>query len=608
MEALAAALDASHMKLGENGSAERCWSDSPDEEFAQLYFQMVRAKGPTDAGAAALRGRYRTLLEDAWSNNHARAADLYCLIGHVRDIEQKGERQLAYGLIWECYSVSQDLARLAVKYLVHGVDDTGAIDTEIRPLGGWSDVKYFCDAVKTFAGSEDHPLIDYAHELMAAQLARDGQDEKAAQLTAKWVPKENTKNVITPDGTKTRKLGRYAWQFYRIAAKMFPFAGTASTEHAIRRADAKACMSLRKLTSRLNKAIGTVEVAMSSDQERWGDLSFGKQADGSCGHYNVCGATLRRHTRAWKNLTKADEQRSGRPDRIGCAENYKRHMAAVATGGATVRGATLNPYEITKDAAECSLDNATDVARINGQWATNGADAPSCGAMVALCDVSSSMLCDDSLPMNSAIGTAIRISETSMPCLRNRILTFSSTPSWIDLSDLGSDFVRKVHRVKTDRNWGMSTDLLKACEMVAARFAAASVEPSSVKSIVLAVLSDMQIDGAQGVNGEGGPGHPGWGNASPQDAQERIEACFAAQGLPCPHILWWNLRRTRGFPTVMTKANTTCVSGYSASLLKAFQEDAMKAIGSATPLATIQRLLADERLSPLRAGFVRHGP
>jgi hypothetical protein len=347
---------------------------------------------------------------------------------------------------------------------------------------------------------------------------------------------------------------------------------------------------------------------MSSGAEQWGDLSFGKDAHGNRGRYNVCGATLRRHTRAWKNVTKSGEARSGRPDRVACAANYERHMAAVASGEASVRGATLNPYELAKDAAVCSADNATEVARINGQWATNGADAPDCGAMVALCDVSSSMLTDDGLPMYAAIGAAIRISETSLPCLRNRILTFSGNPSWIDLRDLGTDFVAKVRRVQTDRNWGMGTDLLRACEMVAASLAAGGVDRDAVKSVVLAVLSDMQIDGAQGVDGREGNGSDGWGDCSPPDAHERIEACFAARGLPCPHILWWNLRRTNGFPTVMTKGNTTCVSGYSASLLKAFQEDAIKAIESATPLATIQRLLADERLSPLRAGFERHRP
>jgi hypothetical protein len=608
MEAVVAALDAHNMQLGENGSAEHRWSECHDEQFAQLYFQLVRSKGPSDAGAVALRARYRGLLEHAWEHDRSRAADLYCLIGHVRDVEQKGERQLAYALIWECYGICPDLALLAVKYLVHGLNAAGGVDSECRPLGGWGDVKYLCDAVKTFSGTEDHPLIGYAHDLMIAQLDRDDGGTDPLQLTAKWVPKENTKTVKNADGTKTRKLGRYAWQFYRIARKMFPFGQTATTESAVRRANAKSCMKLRQMTSRLNQAIGTVEVAMSSGDERWGELSFGKGADGTCGHYNVCGATLRRHTKAWKNATKAGETRSGRPDRVACADNYERHMAAVASGEATVRGATLNPYEITKDAAACSVDDATEVARINGQWAANGADAPDCGAMVAICDVSSSMLCDNGLPMHAAVGTAIRISETSLPCLRNRILTFSATPSWIDLSDLGVNFVEKVHRVQSDRNWGMSTDLLKACEMVAASLAAGGVARDAVKNIVLAVLSDMQIDGGQGVDGGEGAGAGGWGDASPPDAHERIEACFAARGLPCPHILWWNLRRTDGFPTVMTKGNTTCVSGYSASLLKAFQEDAMKAIENATPLATLRRLLADERLSPLRAGFERLRP
>lgn len=615
LAALMKALDGqSSLQLGENGSVEHGWSTDHDEQFAQLYFQLIRATSAAETKAH--RERYRGLLRAALRGNPARARELFALVGHVRDVEQKGERQIAYGLIWEWYAVSQPLAFFAVTNLVHGLDASGRIVPGARQLGGWSDVKYFCNAVKEYSGGDEtHPLIGHAHALMIAQLRLDSATLEAGgrpQLAAKWLPKENRKTVETGDGVKKPLLGKYTWQFYQIAERMFPYAATASAEDSRMRARAKACRSLRKLCAPLNRALGTVEIAMASKEGMWDQLSFGRDENGQCGEFNVAGATLRRHTRAWKNETKTGERRSEDEHRVACAANYVGHMEKVAEGTATVRGATLNTYELAKDAATVHAGSVTEVARINGQWATNSAGAPACGPMVALCDVSSSMSCDDGRPLYSAMGTAIRISETCAPeCLRDRIMTFSSTPSWVQLGDLGDDFVGKVQRLQSDRNWGMSTDLVLACEMIAEALAAAGVKRGEAPEVILTILSDMQIDGGQDVTApqqHDVPPSGGWGAAMSGDAWERIASCFNAKGYPCPHIVWWNLRTTEGFPTVMDREGTTCVSGYSASLLKAFQERGVEALKDATPMAMIASLLEDERLAPLRAAFDRMGP
>ena len=50
-----------------------------------------------------------------------------------------------------------------------------------------------------------------------------------------------------------------------------------------------------------------------------------------------------------------------------------------------------------------------------------------------------------------------------------------------------------------------------------------------------------------------------------------------------PHIVFWNLRKTDGFPSLTTEKNTTMMSGYSPVLLNAFIEKGMDALAEFSP-------------------------
>ena len=610
--AFAAAID-SHtaMQLGENGNPEFTWSN--DKSFAgltQLYFQLTRSTGAADT--EEYRTKYRALLQEAfgprpasgtWTPaNREYAAQLYKLIGHVRDIEAgKGERQIAYAFVWEFYAFCPALARFALYSFVHPLESDGAISDTGMQYGAWSDIKYFCNAIAEYSGQDhDHELITYALETIGIQLRQDESTLKASpgakiSLAARWVAKENKKSVTTDYGVKEIRLGKHTWQFYQLAQIMFPYHRTARTAASLKAANNKARRELHQLYAPLNRALCTVQIAMAAGAAgdgQWNELSFGRDADGKVGKYNVTGATLRRHTKAWQNLTKSGEQRSEEDHRVQCAENYDTHMRLVSEGKSEVRGKTLNTYELVKDAVGSEF-SSTDKARINGQWAANSADAPSTGFMVPLIDVSDSMQCDDRLPLYSAIGTGIRISEHSHPSVRNRALTFSTTPSWFNFASYGDDFVGKARAISKDRNWCGSTDLLKACQMILDALVSANVPPAEASNVVLVVLSDMQING---------------GGSWEATAQERVKAAWAAKGYECPHIVWWNLRKTNGFPTPTDEPNTTLISGYSASLLKAFEGKGIEALRDYTPTKMLRDMLDHERLLPLRTMFSQTYP
>ena len=614
----ATALDkSSRMRLGENGNPEHDWEPATAgwDALTQLSFQLVRAKSPTET--QDIRERYRALLNVAFGPrmgslgpvDRELALGAYKLIGHTRDITKgKGERQLAYALVWEMYSVCPALANFAIYSFVHGLDSSGRKSDEVKQYGAWSDIKYCCQAIREYAGTPDHGLIDYALGLIGVQLradraTKDADADARISLAARWLPKENIKRKKSADGKTVRQEGAYTWQYTKLAGRMFPFAETARTPDAVASARRKAARSLHQLYAPLNRAIGTVQIAMSAGSEstgEWDKLSFGRDEDGKCGHYNVTGATLRRHAKAWRNIGTDGTERSSLPDRVRCAENYERHMAKVAEGGATVRGAALNTYELVRDAAAwraAAPGAAAEKARINGQWAANGAAAPGTGNMVPVIDVSASMNQDDSIPMFAAIGTGIRIAEQAIPALRNRALTFSENPTWFDLTAHEGDFVSKVQAVMADSNWGGSTNLIAAVELIVAALQRGRVSTEDAGHIVLVVLSDMAIDA-------GDSGVRAWDAT----AQARVSKVCTDGGYRPFHFVWWNLSKTEGFPCPTSDSNTTMIAGYNAALLNAFEGKGIEALRNYTPTSMMRDVLDDARLQPLTAEFERVYP
>jgi hypothetical protein len=89
---------------------------------------------------------------------------------------------------------------------------------------------------------------------------------------------------------------------------------------------------------------------------------------------------------------------------------------------------------------------------------------------------------------------------------------------------------------------GTSTNFASALELIAEACVARQLTPSEVESLVLCILSDMQIDNAD------------TSFAGTMDA--RIKKTFTEAGLrsmhaepyPAPTIVYWNMRTTCGMP------------------------------------------------------------
>lgn len=209
-------------------------------------------------------------------------------------------------------------------------------------------------------------------------------------------------------------------------------------------------------------------------------------------------------------------------------------------------------------------------------------------------DVSGSM---EGEPLNAAISLGIRIAEKSM--VGNRIMTFSANPTWINLES-SETFIDKVETLK-EAEWGLNTNFYKALDKILDAIIETKLPPEEVKDMTLVILSDMQIDQADDSNMKISNEKENWSLYN--NIREKYEATgIRLYGKPFqpPHLLFWNLRSTDGFPNVSNEANTSMVSGFSPSLLNSFCENGLSSFHSLTPWSLFIKTTDNSRYRVLK--------
>ena len=561
MAALIGALDNYTSKqIGENGHLENAWSTDVRERILQLSFQFTRTKDyaslawPTAKLINELQTEYKNgaILKEVYIEYMVL---LYKMIGQTRDIiDGKGEYSLSYMLLNTWASVNLDLAKFALKQFV--MND----NPDVHPYGSWKDIKYL---YKYSHGTDD--LVSYGIQLANEQLRKDVESENPS-LLGKWVPREKS---------------QFAGLFSLMATDYFSnYLVTAKTEQSKTKALLKAKMDYRKVISNLNKKLDTAQIKQCACQ--WINLVPEKQTS----------ITMHKQKQAFLNLKKNGEQRSVLDDRIKCAEKFTEYAAKASRNEVKIKGKRIGLNDFTKEALNIityNKKNGPEAQILNAQWTNNSLQTGALGKMIAMVDVSGSM---DGDPMNAAIALGIRIAEKSM--LGKRVLTFSASPTWINVEKC-DNFVEMVDVIKHDSNWGMNTNFYAALNMILDSIVLNKLKPDDVEDMVLAIFSDMQIDDAHDSK-----------SGNMETMMDRIERRYAEEGtklwgkpFKAPHILFWNLRSTSGFPALSLQKNASMMSGFSPALLNLFCEQGLTALQSCTPWSLFQKSLDNPRYQVL---------
>ena len=584
MASLISALDNyTPMQIGEKGSMEYTWSNSLRERILQLSFQLTRIKknknknknkGDDACVLNKLAEHTSQILNDLFTVYYSTKEEektaskkeecleylsmLYRLIGHTRDIVGgKGECELSYMLLNVWNTQCPELATFAFRLFVHSSEQA------VHPFGSWKDIKYVYHRANStdssFAScSSLASLADYGMHLLIDQLKHDEQSESPS-LAAKWVPREKSK---------------FGKMFDEMAVMYFShYLSTAQTENVRQRAILKAKMNFRKLITSLNKKLDTVQIKQCG--QKWAEIEPSKQTS----------ITMHKQKRAFLNVKKDGTLRNEVPDRIACANKFKEFTQKAVRGEVEIKGKRIGLNDFTKSALELMRRRTSDEASIlNAQWVNNAKQTGALGKMVAMVDVSGSMAGD---PMHVAIALGIRVAEKS--CLGKRVITFSTKPSWVDLS-AQDNFVDMVCALKK-ADWGGSTNFEAAMNMILDAIVQQKLTPEDMDGLVLAIFSDMQMDQA---------------DRNYTILMARITHNYAKAGIKLwgkpfvpPHILFWNLRSTSGFPTLSTQPNASMMSGYSPALLNLFCDQGMESLQNCTPWSMLQTSLNNERYASL---------
>ena len=579
MAALITSLDNSnHIQYGENGHTEYSWSNSIQEKILQFSFQVTRTMDNGLTLQVALSDMLRrlkysfkngTLPERELAKGYLSV--LYRIIGQTRDIiDGKGEYALSYMMIFTWYEFFPVLSKFALKCLV----DLG--DKSLHQYGSWKDLKYFCEYGKNFGADIDHPLVEYSIELLNTQLRKDSvAPVSELTLVAKWIPREKS---------------RFNWLYEALASNYYSeFMNTAITSYQKEDAIRKCKTYYRKLLSELNKKIDTTQVKQCA--KTWSEIDFNK----------VTSITVAKQKKAFLNVKKDGSVRYQEDlDRVECAENFKARIKQAVAGEAEMKGKRVGMADFTKQAIELiskknNLQNSyysttiteehenlqLEIDLLNSQWRDNTAQTGALDKFIPMVDVSGSMEGD---PMHVAIALGLRIAEKSL--LGKRVMTFSAKPTWVNLEGY-ENFVEQVALVKR-AEWGMNTNLYAAFDTILDSIIKNKLKPEEVQDMVLVILSDMQID-------EGD-------NCDKNVLYEIIKEKYATTGVRLygepfkpPHILFWNLRSTSGFPSLSNQPNVSMMAGFSPALLNQFCEQGLDAFQSCTPWSVLEQSLENER-------------
>jgi hypothetical protein len=554
-------------QVGENGHAEYTFSNNTQEKIVQFSFQLTRTNNNNNL-QSILDGLLVNLKYH--SDNKLYLRILYKMIGQTRDIiSGKGEYNLTYMMIYTWYFHFPELSFFALKCLVDLGDN-------IHQYGSWKDIKYFCKYCRDKGLSIEHPLMQYSVKLINKQLKVDYNNflsnKTNLSLLAKWVPREKSS---------------FYWMYDELATKYFSnYIKTAKTTGSYENAILKCKTDYRKLLSQLNTYLDTLQIKQCKNT--WASINFN----------NVTSISLAKQKKAFLNIKKDNKPKyPDNKDRNVCSENFKTHIKKSVQEEIKIKGKRVGMETFTAQALELLHSNSNDenneyiklqIDLLNSQWKNNSQQTGTLNKIIPMVDVSGSM---DGEPLHAAIALGIRVAKKSL--IGKRVMTFSIEPNWVNLDDT-QDFVSMVDVISRS-NWGMNTDFYKALDLILTCIVEKKLLPEEVEGMVLVIFSDMQIDHA---------------DENHLTFYESISEKYRIAGLGThgkpfnpPHILFWNLRSTTGFPTLSTQKNTSMMSGFSPSLLDLFCDKGIEALKDCTPWSNLIESLKNERYKIMENKF-----
>lgn len=316
----------------------------------------------------------------------------------------------------------------------------------------------------------------------------------------------------------------------------------------------------RKTLSELRKALQIVERKMSANQ--WTEINYEQVPSNAMKMYREA---FKKHDPAFMT----------------------EYIKEVEIGTKEIKAGTLFPYDILmaggldenrKNHFTIKNDPVLEV-----QWKALPNYIQGEHNILVMADTSGSMTMYNGQPIATSIGLSLYFAERNKGVFKDLMLTFSSTPQFVDVS--GETLKQKISRIPAIVD---NTNLESAFNLILTTAIKNNV-PQEEMPVSLLVISDMQFD--QGtVQGGGYWSDSGFVRGSDLDTfHEKMEQKYRSAGYEMPVLIYWNVEgRANTFQADQKKQNVILVSGQSASSFR----DVLSNIGK-TPYDFMVETLAN---------------
>lgn len=558
-------------QYGENGEVEYGWSDDKREWIVQFFFQLIRTDESTMTN---LEMRLREILYFLMNSLRLKSNSvystyiilLYKMIGQTRDIiDGKGERSLTYMMIYVWYDFFPELAIFALNSL--NCEKLNKEREKEHPYGSWKDLKYFCLYLKNRNGNEQHPLIIECIKIVNCQLFLDYfSEDTTISLVAKWIPRE--------------KSNKFGWLFPYLAYDYYSsYITTAKEPYSIMNAKNKCKMEYRKLTSKLNKKINTLEVLQCDGQ--WSKIDFQK----------ISSSAMNKQK---KSFLYQNKKSFFDFDRIMCKIYFKIYIQDCKMNENMLRCKNMSMNEFTnlalniinrknknKNSPEDIYNLDLEKELLDMQWEYHSKQTECLGPIIPIIDLSQSMFRE---PRNAAIAFGIRIASKSS--FGKRVFLLSNTPTWINLENKTS-FTDCVEEI-SNHDININSNLYSVFDMILEAMIDSKMKPENISDLSIALFSDMQIDMISTI----------YKNCFMDKIKEKYlntGLSLHKKLLKLPKFILWNLRSTNGFPVLSLETNVIMLSGYNISLLNNLSSHGLKVLGGKNPWKQLEEILMNKR-------------
>lgn len=415
------------------------------------------------------------------------------------------------------------LGRYCFKYFAtNHKDQFIKVLKEIPEYGRWDDL-----IMLIYVEDVKHMIFDILSDRLKEDMTLMNSG-KPVSLCAKWMPTENHRI------DKLYKFVRQYTKYHKISIRTYR----------------------TMIISPLRKYIDIVERKLCAKD--YINIDYSK----------VPSCTMHKLAKAFK---KNDEERFSK---------WKSDLAK-GTNSAKVNAGQLFPYEIIRN----YMFIHNDINELyEAQWKQLVKDNSGIyNNSLVVCDVSGSM-CNSSnssnpniRPIDVAISLGILIAENAEEPFKNRLITFTKDPEFINIENKKTllDKIRHISKAP----WGMNTDLQKTFDVIltVAKFSNTLPE-NMIKRLY--IISDMQFDIATN-------------NTSTNF--KSIKEKFRNAGYKLPQIIFWNVAGCDDVPVTIHETGTALISGFSPSIMKYISADDI------TPWTVVLDTLNNERYSRLKA-------